>query len=79
MAAMLKERLLVHLDRLGVVRPDDLLARRYQRFRALGVYSDKVIKLDRRGDLEQDEKPAGQEKSPEASEGDPPAASSSEA
>ena len=85
MAAMLKERLLVHLDRLGVVRPDDLLERRYQRFRALGVYSDKVIKLDRhgdldrRGDLEQGEKPAGQEESPEASEGDTPAASSSEA
>jgi acetyl-CoA carboxylase carboxyl transferase subunit alpha len=85
MAATLKERLLVHLDRLAVVRPDDLLERRYQRFRTLGAYSDKVIKLDRRGDpdrqddLEQHEKPAGQEETPEASEGDTPAASSSEA
>jgi acetyl-CoA carboxylase carboxyl transferase subunit alpha len=79
MAATLKERLLVHLDRLGVVRPDDLLERRYQRFRALGVYSDKVIKLDRGSDRKQDEKPAGQEEGTEANEGDTPAASSSDA
>jgi acetyl-CoA carboxylase carboxyl transferase subunit alpha len=79
MAATLKERLAVHLDRLALVRPNDLLERRYQRFRALGVYSDKVIKLDRRGDLEQDEKRAGQEATAEAGEGDAPAASSSEA
>jgi acetyl-CoA carboxylase carboxyl transferase subunit alpha len=45
MAAVLKERLLVHLDRLALVRPDDLLERRYQRFRDLGVFSEKVIKL----------------------------------
>ncbi len=40
MAATLKERLLVHLDRLAVVKPDDLLERRYQRCRERGVYSE---------------------------------------
>jgi acetyl-CoA carboxylase carboxyl transferase subunit alpha len=54
MAATLKERLLVYLDRLAIVRPDDLLERRYQRFRELGVFSEKVIKL------KQEEKPAEQ-------------------
>ncbi|MBN1916382.1 MAG: acetyl-CoA carboxylase carboxyltransferase subunit alpha [Verrucomicrobia bacterium] len=51
MAAAIKERLIVHLDRLSIVRPDDLLDRRYQRFREIGVFSEKVIKL------KQEEKP----------------------
>lgn len=76
MAATLKERLLVHLDRLALVRPQDLLERRYQKFRELGVFSEKVIKL------EQDEKPAAPDEADEADEekaGDEAAASSSEA
>jgi acetyl-CoA carboxylase carboxyl transferase subunit alpha len=55
MAATLKERLLVQLDRLSIVKPDDLLERRYQRFRELGVFSEKVIKL------KAEEKPAPDE------------------
>jgi len=70
MAAVLKQRLLVHLDRLAVVKPDDLLERRYQKFRQLGVVSEKVIKL------KQDEKPAKQEEAPEEAEPEKPAASS---
>jgi len=72
MAATLKERLLVYLDRLAVVKPDDLLERRYQKFRELGVVSEKVIKL------KQEEKPAEPEETDAHVEEDP-AASSSEA
>jgi acetyl-CoA carboxylase carboxyl transferase subunit alpha len=70
-AATLKQRLLVQLDRLSVVRPDDLLERRYQRFRDLGVFSDKVIKLK--------EQPAPEQETTEAHDHDEPAASSSDA
>jgi len=71
-AATVKQRLIVHLDRLSVVRPDDLLERRYQRFRDLGVFSDKVIKLKQ-------EEPAPEQETTEAQEPDEPAASSSDA
>jgi len=73
MAATFKERLLVHLDRLALVRPQDLLERRYQKFREMGVFSEKVIKL------KQDETPAEQEQADDEAKGDAPAASSSEA
>jgi len=72
MAATLTERLLVQLDRLAIVKPDDLLDRRYQRFRELGVFSEKVIKL------KQEEKPAPDENADEHA-GGASAVSSSEA
>jgi len=73
MADTLKERLLVHLDRLALVKPQDLLERRYQKFREQGVFSEKVIKL------KQDEKPATDEAATQEPESETPTASSSEA
>jgi acetyl-CoA carboxylase carboxyl transferase subunit alpha len=72
MVATVKERLLVHLDRLAIVKPDDLLERRYQRFRELGVFSEKVIKL------KAEDKPAPQDNADEHVD-DASAVSSSEA
>jgi acetyl-CoA carboxylase carboxyl transferase subunit alpha len=37
-AELLRERLRLHLDSLRALRPDDLVAARYQRFRALGTW-----------------------------------------
>jgi acetyl-CoA carboxylase carboxyl transferase subunit alpha len=72
MAAMLKERLLVHLDRLAVVAPQDLLERRYQKFRGMGVFSEKVIRLAPAGELDRDgkeEAAAGEEAESAPTEG----------
>jgi acetyl-CoA carboxylase carboxyl transferase subunit alpha len=73
MAATLKERLLVHLDRLALVKPQDLLERRYRKFREMGVFSEKVIKL------KQEETPPAAQEISEPAEGDTTEVSSSEA
>jgi acetyl-CoA carboxylase carboxyl transferase subunit alpha len=46
MAAILKKHLTLYLEKLGGLRVDELLESRYQKFRQMGVFEEKIIKLE---------------------------------
>ena len=64
MGAILKKHLIQYLDKVSKISTDKLLEQRYMKFRRMGVFEEKIIRLDRAGieeeqraDEEADKKP----------------------